>query len=56
MTTLYVRKGKTITTLATENSPATSKVHDSINLAKKASRDLQLSKQGNLGRGCLRVE
>ncbi len=49
----YIRKGNVITTVATEDSPASSQTFPSINAAKRHSRDLQ---KPNFGSGLLRVE
>lgn len=47
----FVRKGRTIKDLATDKVTD----HKSVSKAKKASHALQMSTDGELGRGCLTV-
>lgn len=47
----YSRKKKTIINHESNKT----KVFDSINLAKKESRRIQMQEDGGLGRGCLRA-
>lgn len=47
----HIRKGKTIRNLADDSV----KVHESINAAKRASREIQKS-NGGLGMGAVKVE
>ncbi len=49
--TIYVRKGKTITHVESKLPESFS----SINAAKRASRELQLERDGALGRGSVAV-
>ena len=50
--TLYVRKGKTITHIETGQ---TLPKLNSINAAKRKSREIQMDEDGALGRGTLRL-
>jgi hypothetical protein len=49
--TRYTRKGKVIIDLVTGENTG----HKSLNAAKKASRELQQSEDGGLGRGILQL-
>lgn len=52
-TTKYIRNGSTITSVEKneDGNPVDVRQHDSINAAKRISRDIQLSEDGVLGRG-----
>ncbi len=47
----YIRKGKNIRDLETDENTQ----YSSLNLAKKASRKIQLDENGAIGRGVLEV-
>lgn len=54
----FIRKGKTITTLADEENDIKRSAHEckSVNEARKFSRNLQMEHDGALGRGSVKVE
>lgn len=51
--TKFIRKGKTITTIATDEKPKVVNKFGSINDAKRASHALQMKHDSGLGRGVL---
>jgi len=52
---IYVREGKSIFAVSEEGKRDLLKAHQTMNEARKQSRELQIRADGALGRGSLRV-